>query len=50
MSESQGTLTSLAADTGGRAFTDTNDFGDAFSRVQRDMSLLPDRRTAARTR
>ena len=38
MSESQGTLTSLAADTGGRAFTDTNDFGDAFARVQRDMS------------
>jgi VWFA-related protein len=38
MSESQSTLTSLAADTGGRAFTDTNDFGDAFTRVQRDMS------------
>jgi VWFA-related protein len=38
MSESQGTLISLAADTGGRAFTDTNDFGDAFTRVQRDMS------------
>jgi len=38
MSESQGTLTSLAADTGGRVFTDTNDFGDAFTRVQRDMS------------
>ena len=30
--------TSLAADTGGRAFTDTNDFGEAFARVQRDMS------------
>ena len=35
---SQDTLTSLAADTGGRAFTDTNDFGEAFARVQRDMS------------
>ena len=23
---------------GGRAFTDTNDFGEAFARVQRDMS------------
>lgn len=32
------TLTSLAGNTGGRAFIDTNDFGDAFSRVQRDMS------------
>ncbi len=35
---SQDTLTSLAADTGGRAFTDTNDFGEAFARVQSDMS------------
>jgi VWFA-related protein len=35
---SQDTLTSLAADTGGRAFTDTNDFGEAFARVQNDMS------------
>jgi VWFA-related protein len=38
LASSQDTLTSLAADTGGRAFTDTNDFGEAFSRVQRDMS------------
>jgi VWFA-related protein len=38
LSASQDTLTSLAADTGGRAFTDSNDFGEAFSRVQRDMS------------
>ncbi len=38
LSESQGTLTSLAADTGGRVFTDSNDFGAAFTRVQRDMS------------
>ena len=35
---SQDTLTSLAADTGGKAFTDTNDFGEAFARVQSDMS------------
>lgn len=38
LAASQDTLTSLAADTGGRAFTDTNDFGEAFDRVQRDMS------------
>jgi VWFA-related protein len=38
LAASQDTLTSLAADTGGRAFTDTNDFGEAFTRVQRDMS------------
>jgi VWFA-related protein len=38
LAASQDTLTSLAADTGGRAFTDTNDFGDAFARVRRDMS------------
>ncbi|MGH9310946.1 MAG: VWA domain-containing protein, partial [Vicinamibacterales bacterium] len=38
LASSQDTLTSLAADTGGRAFTDTNDFGEAFTRVQRDMS------------
>jgi VWFA-related protein len=36
---SQETLQTLAADTGGRAFTDTNDFGDAFAQVQRDTSL-----------
>jgi VWFA-related protein len=35
---SQDTLVSLAGETGGRAFTDSNDFGDAFTRVQRDMS------------
>lgn len=35
---SQDTLTTLAANTGGRAFTDTNDFGEAFARVQNDMS------------
>lgn len=38
LSASQGTLTTLAADTGGRAFTDANDFGAAFARVQRDLS------------
>jgi VWFA-related protein len=38
LASSQDTLTSLAGDTGGRAFTDTNDFTDAFARVQRDMS------------
>jgi hypothetical protein len=38
LAASQDTLVSLAADTGGRAFTDTNNFGEAFARVQRDMS------------
>jgi VWFA-related protein len=38
LAASQDTLTSLAADTGGRAFTDTNDFSGAFTRVQADMS------------
>jgi VWFA-related protein len=38
LTSSQDTLTSLAGDTGGRAFTDSNDFGEAFARVQRDMS------------
>jgi VWFA-related protein len=36
---SQETLQTLAADTGGRAFTDTNNFGDAFAQVQRDTSI-----------
>jgi VWFA-related protein len=34
----QDTLTSLASDTGGTAFIDTNDFGEAFRRVERDVS------------
>jgi VWFA-related protein len=34
----QETLTALASDTGGTAFTDSNDFGEAFARVQRDIS------------
>src|SRR4030095_13792616 len=36
---SQETLLTLASDTGGRAFIDTNDFGEAFLQVQRDTSL-----------
>jgi len=38
LSQSQDTLTTLAGDTGGQAFTDTNDFGEVFARVQRDTS------------
>lgn len=38
LNSSQETLTTLAADTGGEAFLDTNDFGPAFQRVQTDMS------------
>jgi VWFA-related protein len=38
LAASQDTLVSLAADTGGRAFTDSNDFGDAFAQVRRDIS------------
>ncbi len=38
LASSQDTLVSLAADTGGRAFTNTNNFGDAFDRLQRDLS------------
>jgi VWFA-related protein len=34
----QETLTTLAADTGGTAFTDSNDFGEAFSKVTKDIS------------
>jgi VWFA-related protein len=34
----QETLTSLASDTGGTAFTDTNDFGEAFAKVEQDIS------------
>ncbi len=35
---SQETLSTLAADTGGKAFFDTNDFGGVFSQVQKDTS------------
>jgi VWFA-related protein len=38
MNASQDTLGSLASDTGGRAFLDSNDFMPAFDKVQRDMS------------
>jgi len=38
LNASQETLTTLASDTGGQAFLDTNDFAPAFTRVQRDMS------------
>ena len=34
----QETLTTLAADTGGTAFLDANDFGEAFSQVTKDIS------------
>jgi VWFA-related protein len=35
---SQETLSTLAADTGGKAFFDTNDFSGVFTQVQRDSS------------
>ncbi|MFI5091836.1 MAG: VWA domain-containing protein [Candidatus Acidiferrales bacterium] len=35
---SQETLSTLAADTGGKAFFDTNDFSGVFSQVQKDTS------------
>ena len=40
LNSSQETLTTLAADTGGRAFTNSNDFGEAFARVQRDLAAF----------
>jgi VWFA-related protein len=38
MFASQETLTTLAKDTGGEAFFDTNDFGEAFDQVRQDTS------------
>ena len=38
MFASQETLTTLAKDTGGEAFFDTNEFGEAFREVQQDTS------------
>lgn len=38
LASSQETLTTLAADTGGTSFTDTNDFSGAFTKVQHDIS------------
>jgi VWFA-related protein len=35
---SQETLTTLSADTGGKAFLDSNDFSPAFAQIQRDTS------------
>lgn len=35
---SQETLTTLSADTGGKAFLDSNDLGEVFDRVQRDTT------------
>jgi VWFA-related protein len=35
---SQETLTTIAADTGGKAFLDSNDFGKAYDKVQADTS------------
>ena len=36
--EAQETLSTLAADTGGKAFFDSNDFGAVFTQVQKDSS------------
>jgi VWFA-related protein len=36
---SQETLYTLASDTGGKAFVDSNDFSEVFSQVQRDSSV-----------
>lgn len=38
LASQQETLQSLAADTGGTAFTDSNDFGEAFDSVEKDIS------------
>ncbi len=38
LSAQQETLSTLASDTGGTAFTDTNDFGEAFTKVVKDIS------------
>jgi VWFA-related protein len=38
LARSQETLMTLAADTGGRAHLDTNDFGEAFARAADDLS------------
>ena len=38
LASQQETLQTLAADTGGTAFTDSNDFGEAFDKVQKDIS------------
>jgi VWFA-related protein len=38
LASQQETLQTLASDTGGTAFTDSNDFGEAFDKVQKDIS------------
>jgi VWFA-related protein len=38
LASQQETLQALAADTGGTAFTDSNDFGEAFTKVTEDIS------------
>jgi VWFA-related protein len=38
LAAAQETLQTLAADTGGTAFTDSNDFGEAFDKVEKDIS------------
>ncbi len=38
LASQQETLQSLASDTGGQAFTDSNDFGEAFTAVEKDIS------------
>jgi VWFA-related protein len=38
-SQSQDTLVTLAADTGGKAFMDSNNFAPAFSKVQEDTAM-----------
>src|SRR4029077_14740130 len=38
LSAQQETLSTLASDTGGTAFTDTNDFGEAFTKVVKHIS------------
>jgi VWFA-related protein len=37
--QSQDTLVTLAADTGGKAFMDTNDFAPVFSKIQEDTAM-----------
>jgi VWFA-related protein len=38
LASEQETLTTLASDTGGKAFTDSNDLGEAFTQVAQDIS------------
>jgi VWFA-related protein len=38
LASSQETLQGLSSDTGGTSFTDSNDFGEAFTKVEKDLS------------